>query len=111
MVSGTASSRAGRANRDPDQSKQKDDVWLENIHMRSNCEEEPDVVSRLKDHHMMLKDADKYLDYVHHVETANRTRYERNLAELQMMDASGVTQTSEYAQIQFDISEYEEELE
>ena len=93
MVSGTASSRAGRAPRDPDSSKQKDDVWLENIHMRSAGEEDPEVVARLKEHHVMLKDADKYLDYVHHVETANRTRYERNLAELQMMDASGVTST------------------
>jgi hypothetical protein len=96
MVSGTASSRAGRGNRDPDASKQKDDVWLENIHMRTAGEEDPEVVSRLKNHHMLLKEADKYLDYVHHVETANRTRYERNLAELQMMDASGVTSSSEY---------------
>jgi len=28
-----------------------------------------------------------------------------------MMDASGVTSSAEYGQIQFDISEYEEELE
>jgi len=52
MVSGTASSRAGRATRDPDASKQKDDVWLENIHMRTAGEEEPEVVSRLKNHHL-----------------------------------------------------------
>lgn len=75
------------------------DPLSDNIHMRSTNDEDPTVVDRLKKHHAMLKAADKYLDFVRHVETEARGKYERDLHEIQMMDASGITNTASYADI------------
>ena len=94
MVSGAASSRAGRgpATSEPPQR----DAWTENIHMRSAADEDPKTVATLREHRAALDACDKYIDYVHHVERASCSKYERNLEEIKLMNASGVTNSAMY---------------
>ncbi len=109
VLSGAASSRAGRgtANTEPPQR----DAWTENVHMRTAADEEPQTVATLRGHRAALEACDKYIDYVHHVERANFSKYERNLEEIKLMNASGVTNSAQYQDTKFAIAEFEEELE
>ena len=51
--------------------------------MRTTADgEDLSIVMQLAEHNKVLGDADKYIDYVHHVENAKRKVYERNLQEI-----------------------------
>ena len=106
----TSSRGANRNAAKPDSPRERDS-WTENIHMRTSGDEDPQTVSLLAKHRAALDNCDKYIDFVHHVEGNNIAKYERNIEEIKLMNASGVTNSQKYAETKFAIGEYEEELE
>lgn len=58
-----------------------------------------------------MQESEKFCNYVYHVDNAKRQKHEYNLQEIQMLNASGVKSTQMYADIDFQIREYEEEQE
>ena len=73
--------------------------------------EDPTVAKKLDYHQKLLTDSDKFVNYVYHVDNARRQKYQGNLKELRLLDASGVTSSQQYADVEFQIGEYEEEQE
>ena len=63
--------------------------------------EDPTVAKKLDYHQKLLTDSDKFVNYVYHVDNARRQKYQGNLKELRLLDASGVTSSQQYADVEF----------
>ena len=110
IASGATSAQGRNVRAAPSDNGGKKDPWQENIHT-ARFHEDPDIPGRLNEHNRLLDEADKFVEYVRHVDNQRHHAYQRNQAELTLMNASGVTESSTYKDIQFGIGEYEEELE
>jgi len=53
--------QSGRSGQD------KNDPWADNIHV-SKFNEDPTVIDRLSSHNKMLSEADKFIDFIHHID-------------------------------------------
>ena len=65
--------------------------------------EDPSVTQRLQQHQKLLSGSDKFLNYVLHVDNAKSQKYESNLKEIRLLEASGVTSSQQYADVEFQI--------
>ena len=70
--------------------------------MRTN-HEDPSVTRRLQHHQKLLSESDKFINYVYHVDNAKNQKYESNLKEIRLLEASGVTSSQQYADVEFQI--------
>ena len=67
----------------------KNDPWADNIHF-AKTHEDPTVFERLKNHNKILSESDKFIDYIHHIDSQIKSNYKCNTQELDSMNNSGV---------------------
>ena len=93
-------------------SPDKNDPWADNIHV-SNYHEDPTVIEKLVHHNKLLSEADKFIDFVYHVDNQARQKVRSDKLELAAMNNSGVAlkNSQKYAELKLSIEEHEAEIE